>query len=255
LTLPFLSIVIPAFNEEHRLPSTLARIHDYLQAQAYSYEVLVVENGSLDRTYEIAEEISKNYAGFRVLKETARGKGLAIRRGMLAAQGEYCFMCDADLSMPIREIERFLPPILKDFDLAIASREAAGSIRYHEPAYRHLGGRFINLMIRALALPGLHDTQCGFKCFHSSVVEDLFHHQTLLGWSFDVELLYIARLRGYRIVEVPIPWYYYPESKVSPIKDAVRMGLDLLAIRRNAWRGRYGRKAGQGSTCKKQPLK
>jgi dolichyl-phosphate beta-glucosyltransferase len=244
LTLPFLSIIIPAFNEEHRLPSTLARIYDYLETQAYSYEVLIVENGSLDRTYEIAKEISKNYPGFRVLKETGRGKGLAIRRGMLASQGEYRFMCDADLSMPIQEIERFLPPTLTEFDLAIASREAPGSVRYDEPAYRHLGGRFINLMIRVLALPGLHDTQCGFKCFHRRVVEDLFHHQTLMGWSFDVELLYIARLRGYRVIEVPIPWYYYPESKVNPLKDTIRMGLDLLAIRRNAWRGVYKRKAG-----------
>jgi dolichyl-phosphate beta-glucosyltransferase len=246
LTLPFLSIIIPAFNEEHRLPSTLARLFDYLQGQRYSYEVLIVENGSQDRTYEIAEEISRGYPGFRVLREAGRGKGLAVRRGMLSAQGEYRFMCDADLSMPVQEIERFLPPTLTDFDLAIASREAPGAIRYHEPSYRHLGGRLINLMIRLLALPGLHDTQCGFKCFDSRVVEDLFQHQTLMGWSFDVELLYIASLRGYRVIEVPIPWYYYAESKVNPLRDSIRMGLDLLVIRRNARQGLYRRSAGQG---------
>jgi hypothetical protein len=152
-------------------------------------------------------------------------------------------MCDADLSMPIEEINRFFPPALDDFELAIASREAPGAIRYNEPSYRHLGGRMINLMIRSLVLPGLQDTQCGFKCFHGSVVHDLFNSLTLPGWSFDIELLYVARLRGYRLVEVPISWYFNAESKVNPLRDALRMGADVMAIRRNARRGVYERHA------------
>jgi len=112
-------------------------------------------------------------------------------------------------------------------------------VRYHEPFYRHLGGRLINLTIRLLALPGLHDTQCGFKCFHAAVAEDLFPSQTLTGWSFDVELLYIARKRGYRIAEVPIPWYFMTESKVNLIQDTFHMVLDILTVRRNDRQGRY----------------
>jgi dolichyl-phosphate beta-glucosyltransferase len=143
-------------------------------------------------------------------------------------------MCDADLSMPIAEINRFLPPVLDDFDIAIASREAPGSVRYNEPGYRHWGGRATNLLIRLMALPGLHDTQCGFKMFRSDIVEDIFHYQTIINWSFDIELLYIARLRGYRIKEVPIPWYFNAETKLNPIRDAINMFLDMLTIRRNA---------------------
>jgi glycosyltransferase involved in cell wall biosynthesis len=243
LSAPYLSIVIPAYNEEHRLPSTLEQVFNFVQHQPYSAEVLVIENGSQDHTLKIAQEFAALHPQIRALQEPARGKGLAVKRGMLEAQGEYRFMCDADLSMPIVEINRFLPPTLTDFEIAIASREALGAIRYNEPFYRHMGGRLINLMIRTLVLPGLQDTQCGFKCFHCSVVEDLFHSLTLTGWSFDVELLYIARRRGYRLAEVPIPWYFYSESKVNPLRDALRMGADVMAIRRNARQGVYERRA------------
>jgi hypothetical protein len=141
--------------------------------------------------------------------------------------------------MPLGEITRFLPPQLLDYDIAIASREAPGAVRYHEPAYRHLGGRLINGMIRLLALPDLQDTQCGFKCLRDTVAQDLFGSLSLTGWSFDVELLFLARLRGYRIVEVPIPWYFNTDSKINPLKDSVKMGLDILKMRWNALRGFY----------------
>lgn len=244
MTVPFLSIVIPAYNEQRRLPSTLEQAFNFLRGQAYRYEVLVVENGSQDQTFQVAQDFAARHAGFRALQESGRGKGLAVRRGMLEARGDYRFMCDADLSMPISEVNRFLPPALTDFEAAIGSREAAGAVRYHEPNYRHIGGRLVNLMIRTLALPGLQDTQCGFKCFRGEVAEDLFACQTMTGWSFDIELLYIARLRGYRIVEIPIPWHYNAESKLNPLQDTVRMGLDVLKIRSNAWKGLYARKAG-----------
>jgi len=239
LSPPQLSIVIPAHNEETRLPRTLEQIFSFTQQQEYESEVLVVENGSRDHTYEVAQQYARRHANLRVLQEAGRGKGLAVQRGMLAARGRYRFMCDADLSMPADEIAKFLPPALDDFDIAIASREAPGAVRYDEPLYRHLGGRGINLIIRFLILPGLQDTQCGFKCFRDEVAQDVFQHQTLSGWSFDIEVLFIARRRGYRIREVPIDWYYRSESKVNAVRDALRMIADIFRIHSNARRGIY----------------
>ncbi|MCU0485253.1 MAG: glycosyltransferase family 2 protein [Anaerolineales bacterium] len=236
---PFLSIIIPAYNEETRLPATLEQIFTFLQSQPYTCEVLVVENGSRDRTLHVAQAFAQTQPALKVIHNPERGKGLAVRRGMLEARGEYRFMCDADLSMPPSEINRFLPPLLKDAAIAIASREVAGAVRYNEPTYRHWVGRGYNLLIRWLALPNLHDTQCGFKCFRGDIAEKLFAKQTLTGWSFDVEILFISRRLGYEIVEIPIPWYYNAESKINVFRDSLRMGMDLLKIRINDWRGVY----------------
>jgi glycosyltransferase involved in cell wall biosynthesis len=234
----FLSVIIPAHNEESRLPHTLEQVFQFLENQSFPSEVIVVENGSTDRTFEVAQQFSSRYKNFQVIR-SEHGKGAAVRQGMLAAQGEYSFMCDADLSMPVQEITKFIPPALTNVDIAIASREAKGAVRYNEPSYRHLGGRGINFIIQLLILPGLNDTQCGFKCFRAGVAKDIFNHQTLAGWSFDIELLYIARQRGYRIHEIPIDWYHHPETKVSAVRDALRMIRDIFQIRINAWRGRY----------------
>lgn len=239
MSAPFLSIIIPAYNEEHRLPKTLEQVFDFLEAQDFPAEVLVVENGSQDRTLEIARAFSQNHPQLCVLQEVERGKGLAVRRGMLAAEGEYRFMCDADFSMPVEEINRFLPPILNSVDIAIASREAPGAVRYNEPHYRHFVGRVFNALIRTFALPGLQDTQCGFKCFHRSAAEVLFPKQTISGWSFDVEILFIAQKYGFRIEELPIPWYFNPDSHISVVKDSLKMALDLFMIRWNELQGRY----------------
>ncbi len=236
---PLLSIIIPAHNEQNRLPRTLEQVFAFLGEQSYPSEVLVVENGSTDRTYELARNYAAQNKLLRVIREEQRGKGLAVRRGMLEARGEYRLMCDADLSMPVEEAGKFLPPALPQFDIAIASREAPGAVRYDEPFYRHLGGRLINLAIRLLILPGLQDTQCGFKCFRADVAEDLFRRQTLSGWSFDIEILFIARRHGYGVVEVPIDWYYRSESKVNAFVDAPRMIRDIFRIHANAWRGIY----------------
>lgn len=236
---PLLSLVIPALNEEKRLPFTLQSLMQYLSTQPYEAEVLVVENGSQDRTLEIAQDFARRYPNVRALHSDQRGKGLAVRMGMQAAQGEYRFMCDADFSMPVDQIARFLPPVLDGYDIAMASREAPGAVRYNEPAYRHLVGRVYNWMIRLIALPRLQDTQCGFKCFRASVAEELFKLQTLTGWSFDVELLFIAQHRGCKIVEIGIPWYFNPESKIRVMKDSLRMGIDLFRIRINAMQGKY----------------
>ncbi len=235
---PFLSIVIPAHNEESRLPLALGQVFGFLEKQAYTSEVLVVENGSTDRTLEVAREFSQSHPGLRLLHEDTPGKGRAVQRGMQAALGDYRFFTDADFSMPVEQINRFLPPACI-CDIAIASREAAGAVRYGEPEFRHLTGRVYNFFIRWLVLPGLQDTQCGFKCFRSGVAADIFPHLTLSGWSFDVELLAIARRRGFKIVEIGIPWYYNPGSKLNVLQNSWRMFLDLLQIRRNLRRRAY----------------
>jgi dolichyl-phosphate beta-glucosyltransferase len=238
----FLSIIIPAYNEENRLPNSLEQVFRFLEKQSYASEVIVVENGSTDKTFEIASSFVQKHKNLRVIHNEQRGKGGAVLRGVHEARGEYVFICDADLSMPIEEINKFLPPALTDFDIAIGSREAPGSVRYNEPYYRHLTGRVFNTLIRMMVLPKLQDTQCGFKCMRAVVAHDIFRFQTLTGWAFDVELLYIAHHRGYRILEIPIDWFFNADSKVRVLRDAWRMFVDLLVIRWNAMRGLYDRK-------------
>lgn len=239
MTSPFLSIIIPAHNEELRLPRSLRQVFAFLEKQSYSAEVIVVENASSDRTLELAHDFALHQSNLIVLHEERAGKGNAVRRGVLEARGEYRFICDADLSMPIDELKNFLPPILTGFDVAIASREAPGAVRYNEPPYRHWGGRAINLAIRLLILPGLNDTQCGFKCFRAEVAEKLFRQQSLSGWSFDIEILYLARRKHMKITELPVHWYFDANSKVSALRDALRMISDIFRIHRNALRGKY----------------
>ncbi len=186
-------------------------------------------------------QFAASHPDVSLIQEARRGKGIAVRRGMLAARGEYRFMCDADLSMPIEELAKFLPPVLDAYDIAIASREAAGAVRYNEPAYRHIGGRLINFIIKLLAVRGFEDTQCGFKCFRAEVTRDLFSVQRLDGLSFDAEVLFVAQRRGYKIVEVPINWYFSAESRVRLVRDTLRVIVDLLQVRRNWRRGVYER--------------
>ena len=234
----FLSVIIPAYNEAKRLPATVKKCALFLALQPYISELIVVENGSQDNTFALAQELSQRLSKANVLvkaiKDEGRGKGRAVRSGMLEATGEYRFMADADLSMPIEEVTRFLPPALSGYDVAIGSREASDAVRHNEPTYRHLGGRVMNSIIRLLALPGLQDTQCGFKCFRDAAAEELFSKQTQMGWAFDVEILYLARKMNYTIVEVPINWYYNPESKLNLIRDALQMIKDIYSIRNNA---------------------
>lgn len=239
-TRPFLSLVIPAFNEEGRLPETLRQVRDFAAAQSRPLEVLLVDNASRDRTADLARSAAAEMPYLRLLSEPVRGKGAAVRAGALAAAGEYVFFADADLSMSLAEVPRFLPPLLHGADLAIASREAAGAVRYDEPILRHLLGRAFNLLVRMTTLPGIYDTQCGFKCFTRQAAQELFRAQRISDWTFDVELLVLARRRGYRIVEVPIHWRYQPNSRVNPLRDSWRMLGGLWRVRWNAWRGRYG---------------
>lgn len=239
---PFLSIVIPAFNEARRLPNTLKQINEFLNTQPFSSEIIVVENGSTDDTLTIVQAMRKEIKNLTVLHEDIPGKGLAVRQGMLTAKGEYRFICDADLSMPIEEVTSFLPPALLNTPVAIASREAPGAVRYDEPEYRHLVGRAFNSLVRLIVLPGLQDTQCGFKCFRADAVERIFPMLTIRGWTFDVEALFIASRLGYTISEIPIPWRFNAQSRVKLLRDSVQMGIDLLRIRINAVKGTYGDK-------------
>jgi dolichyl-phosphate beta-glucosyltransferase len=234
-----LSIIVPAFNEARRLPATLDRLVAYAESRPFSTEVLVVDNASTDATNAVATEFASRCPVVRCLQEGVRGKGAAVRTGVMAASGEYILFSDADLAVPVEEADNFLPPRVPDCDIAIGSREAEGARRYGEPFRRHLMGRVFNLVVRGLLLPGLQDTQCGFKCFRRDVARDLFPAGTVYGWSFDVEILYIAKLRGYRIAEVPVQWYYGEESKVRPVRDTWRMLNEISKIRKNGKRGLY----------------
>jgi dolichyl-phosphate beta-glucosyltransferase len=237
----FLSLIFPAHNEEHRLPPSLAAAYAYLHRQSYTSEIIIVENGSQDLTAVVAEAFAAEHdqPPVRVIREHGRGKGLAVRTGMLAARGQYRFFADVDLSMPIEELAKFLPPQLDGYDIAIGSREAPGARRFNEPAYRHIQGRVFSTLVKWFALPAFEDTQCGFKLFTARAAEDIFRVQVFDGMSFDVEALFIAQQRGYKIVEVPVDWYYRSESRVNPLKDPLNMLRDILVIRRNWAEGKY----------------
>ncbi len=239
MTAPLLSIIIPAYNEAERLPPSLEKVQAFIAQQPYQTEVIVVENGSTDQTYALALAFCEKMPELRVLREEKSGKGLAVRSGMLAARGQVRIFCDADFSMPVEEIRKFVPPQLQEMDVAIASRELPQSKRVDEPEYRHWIGRVFNAMVRVSILPGLQDTQCGFKAFSAEVAEQVFNLQTLPGWSFDAEVLVIARELGYQIREIPITWVYKPGTRLNIVQDSIKMAADLWKIRRNARRGVY----------------
>lgn len=226
-------MVIPAYNEGRRLPPTLEKIRRHLARR--SHEILVVDDGSGDDTAARAAE-----AGARVVRnEGNRGKGYSVRRGMLLASGARRLMSDADLSTPIEELDGLMARMDEGYDVVIASRALPGSrVEVRQPWYRENMGRLFNLCVRAVALPGLNDTQCGFKLFQARAAEEAFSAARLDGFSFDVEVLFVARRRGYRIAEVPVTWRNDEATRVSGVKGAMAF-LDLLRIRVNDGRGLY----------------
>lgn len=232
---PFLSVVIPTFNEEARIGGTLSQVISYLSAQDYQWEILVADDGSTDHTAQLVGREIVEHPNIRVLHLSHRGKGWAVKNGMLAAGGEYRLICDADLSVPIEQVERLLPSSGLGSDIVLGSREALSAIRIGEPARRHMMGRVFNRLVAVLAVPGLADTQCGFKIVRGDAAETLFPRLTLDGFAFDVELLYLACKLGMTYSEVGVDWYYRSQSKVRPLQDALAMTLDLLKIR---WRHR-----------------
>jgi dolichyl-phosphate beta-glucosyltransferase len=237
---PFLSIIIPARNEEHRLLLTLQKVTTYLANQPYASEVLVVDDGSTDGTAALVQGFtSQSERPLRLLQTEAAGKGHAIRTGMVAAEGRYRFMCDADLAMPIHEITSFFPPALMGVDVAIGSREGEGAQRFNESVFTHLRGRIFNRVVQLLLVPGVKDTQCGFKCFTAAAAESLFTRQRLNGFAFDVEVLFLARRLGMRIQEIPITWVHDTRTSVRSLRQSLDMFKDVLRVRWEAWRGRY----------------
>ena len=234
-----LSLIIPAYNEERRLPATLETASAYLSGTPWDWEIRVVDDGSTDRTRRIVEDFSQGKPRVVLQSEPHRGKGGALKAALLSTTKDYRLMCDADLSVPIHETARFLPPLLTGVDVAIGSREAAGARRVGEPLARHLAGRVFNLAVRRLVVPDIHDTQCGFKMFTAAAAEAIFSYVTVDGWAFDTEALHIARARGLRIHEIPIEWHYRPDSRVRVFRDGADMFAELWRIRRRARRGAY----------------
>jgi dolichyl-phosphate beta-glucosyltransferase len=251
---PYLSIVIPSYNEERRLPGTLSKVGAYLQTKGCSAEILVVDDGSSDHTATVVEQLGAANPLIHLIRNEHRGKAYAVRTGMLAAAGKFVLFSDADGATPIEEADKLLPFLEEGYDVAIASREGKEATRLDEPSHRHLMGRVFNLIVQLLALPGIQDTQCGFKAFRREAARDLFGHMQLYGETasgpvkgamltgFDVEILFLARKWGYRIAEVPVYWCYGAESKVHPIKDSWRNLRDVLLVRWNDLRGRYRRR-------------
>ena len=240
---PRVSIVIPAYNEAARLPENLARLHEFLDQRGLTHEVIVVDDGSGDDTADLVASLSADWPALVLVRESHRGKGGAIRTGVLAARGALVMLADADFSMPVVELERFDPEVLGSFDIAIGSREASGSRRIGEPAYRHAMGRVFNRLVQWLLLPGIQDTQCGFKCMRREIAQELCACQTLEGLAFDCELLVLARHRGYTIREIPITWQYVSGSKVRPLLDTCSMFADVIRVRLKAARGDYNKEA------------
>lgn len=236
-----LSLVIPAYNEADRLGQTLDRLLTELASFRFRCEIRVVDDGSDDRTSEVVERLGGSDDRIVLQREPHRGKGGALRAGLLAARGALRFMCDADLSMPPHEIHRFVSLVPGDCDIAIGSREGPGARRVGEPLYRHVMGRGFNTLVRFGLLPGLHDTQCGFKLFSARAIEAVVPATTIDGWTFDLEVLFVATLQGWRIREVPIEWHYDRRSHVSVLRDPWRMFKDFWRIRTNGRRGAYAR--------------
>ncbi len=235
---PRLSIVIPAFNEARRLGPTLRRLNEYLLAQNYRWEIVVVSNGCTDDTAGVVRGMADEGLNVRSIDIPARGKGIACRTGALAAGGEIIFLCDADLSMPPTGLSAFLSAI-EHVDIVVGSREASGSMRYEEPWHRHVMGRVFNSLVQMIAVKGIEDTQCGFKAFRREAARDLFTQQRLSGFAFDVELLYLAQKYSYRIEEIGIEWYFDGDTRVRPGIDTVGMLKELVLIRTRDLFGGY----------------
>jgi glycosyltransferase involved in cell wall biosynthesis len=238
-----LSIVIPAYNEEQRLPATLDRVFEYLRGKSWDFtEVLVVDDGSRDGTAAVAEEARRARPEIRVLKNPGnRGKGYAVRHGMLEAKGEWVLFSDADLSAPIEELDKLLEAAREQgASVVIGSRALDRSlIAIHQSYFRETAGRIFNLMMRALTGLPFKDTQCGFKLFERRAAQEIFSRQKLERFGFDAEVLFIARLRGFHTVEIPVRWSHSEGTKVSMFRDSANMFLDLLRVRWNQVRGSY----------------
>lgn len=229
-----LSVIVPAYKEEARLGPSLDRIREYLAQRGGASEIIVVDDGSSDRTREVAMEHLVGFPNAKVLRnEPNAGKGYSVRRGMLAARGEYCLFSDADLSTPIDEFDKLEAAHQAGAAVAIGSRALADSrIEKHQPLTRELAGRAFNLFIRTFIMHGIRDTQCGFKSFIRETVLPVFGRQTIDRWGFDVEVLYIAKQLGFSVVEVPVRWINDEATKINAASDGFKMLGEALTARR-----------------------
>ncbi|PKL78487.1 MAG: hypothetical protein CVV25_11400 [Ignavibacteriae bacterium HGW-Ignavibacteriae-4] len=228
---PYLSIVIPAYNEADRIEASLQKAVDYLGQKDYEYEIIVADDGSTDDTVAIANKFGSKVKAYALPKNT--GKGAAVRMGMLKATGEIRIFTDADFSTPIYEIEKIIYSMKNNFDIVIGSRALDyGMVKEHQPFYREFMGKTFNKFVQLMVIKGIKDTQCGFKGFKADAAEDIFSRAKINGFSFDVEALYLARKAGYKIDEVPVEWYNDDRSKVNPITDSISMLLEIMKIKR-----------------------
>lgn len=237
-----LSIIVPAYNEELRLPPTLERLHNFLSAQPLRYEIIVVDDGSRDNTCGVVEQAMRTIPGLRLMRQVPnRGKGAAVRMGMLGARGQIRVMCDADCSMPPEQLPRLLAPIVAcKAEIAIGSRYAEGAkTDVKQPFYRVWWSRIANKVIQRSLVPGIRDTQCGFKAFTAESARDLFRVARIDGWAFDLEILALAKRRKYEVVEVGVEWTDDRRSRINPLKDMWKVIREALVIRKNLRTGVY----------------
>lgn len=235
----FISIVIPVYNEENRISKTLTNLTNYLDNQEYSWEIIIVDDGSSDNTAEQIKPYLKDLR-IKLINLPHSGKGSAIQKGMLSANGKIRLMCDADMAMPVKYIADFISEINdKAYDIVIGSRQISGSKRFNESGFRHLMGRVYNFWIKILLISDYQDTQCGFKAFTASSAAKIFPFQQLKGFGFDVEILVIASLKKYKLKELPIEWHHDQESKVNPVLDAISMFVDTIKIKFALYSGKY----------------
>lgn len=246
---PFLSVIIPAYNEEPNFKKgVLDEVPEYLSKQDYSYEVLIVDDGSEDATAKLSENFAKKHKNFRVIRNPHQGKAETVKRGVVESKGDLILFTDFDQATPLSEVEKLLP-YFPEYDVVIGSRQLPGAKRQKEPFYRHLMGLGFNLVVQAFAVRGIWDTQAGFKCFKGNIAKKLFEKLKVYGQSkvvkgalvtaFDVELLFLAQKLGYKIKEIPIAWHHVATTRVNPIKDSLRMFKDVVKIRLNDLRGIY----------------
>ena len=230
---PHLSIVVPAFNEESRIGASITRMVEYFDSQSYSFEILVVDDGSTDSTLQVVSEKASGHENVHSLHYNAnKGKGYAVRFGMIRATGDFVLFSDADLATPIEEVEKLEAAIRGGKDIAIGSRDVPGSkLIKHQSMFREFAGKMFNKCVQRVGVPGIHDTQCGFKLFTRAAAQNIFNRCRIDGFSFDVEALYLARQLGYTIAEVPIVWEHKEGSKVRPLKDGLKMLRTLFVIK------------------------
>lgn len=241
--IPRLSLVIPAFNEERVLGETLEKAHRWLESRGDAFEIVPVDDGSTDGTYRVATEFAETHPACRPVRNSEnRGKGFSVRRGIEESRGEFAIFSDADLSTPIEETPKFLSALNEGADVVIGSRDLPNSdVQVHQPWYRETMGRVFNRIVRLLVIRGFMDTQCGFKGFRRSAMLPLLPKLRIDRYSFDVEILFVARLAGLDLREIPVIWINNEDTRVDPVRDATRMFVDLLRIRYYHISGRYGR--------------